>query len=575
MPTDQHQRRHVYLFRHCVRSTSDDVRGVDPNTPGIKGMLTDYIGPDHQLPEWHATESMDCSKRGLKIMEGEGQHVARELLEEMQDETIYAKPKKRIRLRFISDITKRDSDTTLALIRGFNGVFTRESIDVSVQYDQDLYRPLSDRRLSFGLNKLMDDNFTPLCEKKYTDVMLRSELEDRLHNLPRPEGSLLQVLQVMQKVTGSDAWYQKDNLDKITISDDGEVQGAINPLRVITQAVFYARASKIEPTFLPDITTELLYRLLEWTYWYVALTEQENSHALSTVAPLAALIIQIFKNAKTEDIDDDVLTAYIFVGHDTDIARLSSAFGLRHNLEAPYFTSARARALYSPAPPGSAMHLVHDVGNQIVETEFIYPTLITADDKLVWDGRLDSVPMKKRNPEAIGDNKKQLAVQRLSHFGGPNTDECGIDILERRTKKNLGAFDGAMECYDRAKFLTTWPKPSIRDAYNTNSDGELLKQELFGLRIGSDGGVNHKQLLYALAATVGIIFLSVLARKTTPAEKANVKKRPRPSPPRPSVSPSSSPRRATAARQRILSGESSLGDDYANEFEHLNVSHTE
>ena len=68
----RHERRHVYLFRHCVRSTSDDVRGVDPNTPGIKGMLTDYIGPDHQLPEWHATESMDCSKRGLKIMEGEG-----------------------------------------------------------------------------------------------------------------------------------------------------------------------------------------------------------------------------------------------------------------------------------------------------------------------------------------------------------------------------------------------------------------------------------------------------------------------------------------------------------------------
>ena len=111
----------------------------------------------------------------------------------------------------------------------------------------------------------------------------------------------------MQKVTGSDAWYQKDKLGTITISDEGEVQGAINPLRVVTQAVFYARASKIEPTFLPDITTELLYRLLEWTYWYVALTEQENSHALSTVAPLAALIIQILKNAKTEDIDDDVV----------------------------------------------------------------------------------------------------------------------------------------------------------------------------------------------------------------------------------------------------------------------------
>ena len=63
MPTAAHKRRHVYLFRHCVRSTSDDVRNVDANQPGIKGPLSDYIGPSHNIPEWHATESMDCTKR--------------------------------------------------------------------------------------------------------------------------------------------------------------------------------------------------------------------------------------------------------------------------------------------------------------------------------------------------------------------------------------------------------------------------------------------------------------------------------------------------------------------------------
>lgn len=318
----------------------------------------------------------------------------------------------------------------------------------------------------------------------------------------------------------------------------------------------------MEPEFLPEVTTELLYRLLEWTYWYLALTEQENSHALSTVAPLAALIIQILKNAKTEDIDDEVLTAYIFVGHDTDIARLSSAFGLRHNLEAPYFTSARASGLYSPAPPGSAMHLVHDVQNEIVETEFIYPTLITADEKLVWDGRLNSVPMKKgRAPtEAAKDNKKQREIRQLSHFGGHDTDESGIEILESRTKNILEAFDGALECYGRANLLTTWPKVSFRQDQNIHGDGNLMEQELFGLRIGGDGGVNHIQVLYALAVTIGIIFLSVLARKTilqTPAEKANVKKW------------------RAATRQRIMSEDSSVGDEHADEFDHLNVSHTE
>ena len=66
------QRRHVYLFRHCVRSSSDDVRNVnaDPSQPGIKVPLSDYIGDEHRLPAWDATEGMDCTKRGLKIIEG-------------------------------------------------------------------------------------------------------------------------------------------------------------------------------------------------------------------------------------------------------------------------------------------------------------------------------------------------------------------------------------------------------------------------------------------------------------------------------------------------------------------------
>ena len=558
------QRRHVYLFRHCVRSTSADVNNVDPDRPGIKAPLSDYIGNGHTLPAWTATEGMDCTKRGLKIMEGEGQHIARSLLEEMQNDAIYPQPKKRIRLRFISDITKRDSDTTLALVRGFNGVFPRGNIDISVQYDQDLYRPLSDRRLSFGLNKLMADNFVPLCEKKYTDEMLKSELEDRLENLPRPEGSLAKVLQVMQKVTGSDAWYPSETFaDKTTISDDGEVEGVINPLRVITQAIFYSRASNMEPTFLPEVTTELLYRLLEWTYWYVSLTEQENSHSMTTVAPLAASILQVLKIGEHEDMkyDDDVLTAYVYVGHDTDIARLGSAFGLRHNLAAPYYTSARTRDLYSPAPPGSAMHLVHDVRHRTVETEFLYPTLIISDGRLVWDGRLDTVPMKKRTIEDNNHRKRRS----LSNFGGPGRSESGMDILERRMKKNLERFDGAMECYERAKFLSSWPRDNVMAATtnlvnNDGGGGSWIHQELFGLRIGGGdgGGISHLQLLYIFAVTAGVIFLSIATRRIiwpTPAEKANISKR------------------KAAARQRMLSEDSFLGEP--DEFGQLNTSHTE
>jgi len=196
-----------------------------------------------------------------------------------------------------------------------------------------------------------------------------------------------------------------------------------------------------------------------------------------------------------------------------------------------------------------------------VETEFIYPTLITLDSRLVWDGRLDVVPTKKRTTEDNNHRKRR----RLSNFGGPGRSESGMDILERRMKKNLERFDGAMECYERAKFLSSWPRDNAMAATtdlvnNDGGGGSWIDQELFGLRIGGGdgGGISHLQLLYIFAVTAGAIFLSMATRRIirpTPAEKANISKR------------------KAAARQRILSDDSSLGEP--DEFGRLNTSHTE
>lgn len=122
-----------------------------------------------------------------------------------------------------------------------------------------------------------------------------------------------------------------------------------------------------------------------------------------------------------------------------------------------------------------------------------------------------------------------------------------MDILERRMKKNLERFDGAMECYERAKFLSSWPRDNAMAATTNlvNNDGD-------------GGGISHLQLLYIFAVTAGVIFLSMATRRmiwSTPVEKANISKR------------------KAAARQRILSEDSSLGEP--DEFGRLNTSHTE
>ena len=47
--------------------------------------------------------------------------------------------------------------------------------------------------------------------------------------------------------------------------------------------------------------------------------------------------------------------------------------------------------------------------------------------------------------QELGSNHKYR--RRVSDFGGPGRSESGMDILERRLKKHLPRFDGAMECY--------------------------------------------------------------------------------------------------------------------------------
>mmetsp|Transcript_29938 Transcript_29938/g.60755 ORF Transcript_29938/g.60755 Transcript_29938/m.60755 type:complete len:559 (-) Transcript_29938:1614-3290(-) len=530
----RHQpRRHVYLFRHCVRSTSGTVDDV--NFHGSKTPLSDYTS--QPLPDWRSTESMDCTRRGLKIMEGEGQHIGRELLDEMS-----SNGQSRIRLRFVSDITKRDSDTTLALVRGFYDVFERGSIDVSVTYDQDLFKPLVANRMSFGLKRYIEYNQTSLCEKRYTNETYKAQIEKRLTTLARPEGDLLDIYKVLQKVTGSDAWVDGDEPAKITVSEEGTILGTINALRDLTQAMFYSSASNMSPEFLPDVTVDQLYRLLEWTYWYQALTEMDNSQATTIAAPLAASILQALREEaggdETDD-HDDVLNVSIFVGHDTDISRVASLFGLRFDLDPPYYTSPRAAGLYAPAPPGSAMHFVHDVVSQFVEMTFVYPVLIAANGHLYWDGRVTTVSMKKRNSptDAIGrDGKHKFRRRRLSVIGS-DKDDRGLRLLEDRIKSNLLKYEGALECFKRANELPSWRREGT-----SRSAGDSAGVIEPGIAIRSDDSADYLRIISSIGIVCAFVITVLLLKKhfwPTAAERANAVK---------------------TRHRRILSGDGSVDD---------------
>ena len=383
----------------------------------------------------------------------------------------------------------------------------------------------------------------------------RKQIEKRLATLAKPEGDLLDIFKVLQKVTGSDAWVEGDEPAKITVSEGGKILGKINALRDITQAMFYSSASNMSPEFLPDVTVDQLYRLLEWTYWYQALTEMDNSQAITVAAPLAASILEALREDEGGD-EADVLNVFIFVGHDTDISRIASLFGLRFDLDPPYYTSPRAAGLYAPAPPGSAMHFVHDIKDQRVEMAFVYPVLIAANGHLYWDGRVTTTSMKKRNSPTDAlekDGKNKFRRRRLSVIGS-DKDDNGIKLLEDRISSNLLKYEGALECFKRANELPSWPRvtPSGRSA------GVRVIEP--GITTRSGDSAEYLRILYSIGiicASVVIIWLLKKKVFTTAAERANTAK----SRHRRILSGDGSVDGVWVNRRRMLSGESAEYDE--------------
>jgi len=462
------RRNHVFVFRHCVRSTEDVTSSVGTNRSTDP---SDYISAE--LPEWGVPQ-MFCTSRGLRIMQSTGQFLAKLLIKENEmssddDDERNNRPGRKIRVRFVSDVVIRDADTAFSMIRGFLDVGGAELFDIDLRYDEQLFNPLMARKIQSGLrgtnNAYNETKY--FCEKRYTSEILRSEVEERLATLPRPFGEIADNLKFLQRITGVGRAgpFASMNPNEIKIDDNGNIVGMVNVLALFSQMLFYARVSRTSPTFVPNATVASIYHMLQWADWLQAVQYMDNSRALTDVAPFAHSIIEALRANHMHE--ESKVTATIFVGHDSDIARLASVFGVRWDLSKPYHTNRNhsSAGKYAPAPPGSTMQFVHDVPSGKVELAFRYPFLLLDSGKVFWKPDLQSTPMNllplssgKRGDEKTSNEEEMGRIGHSIIEPYPGTGGGGIDRLENRVLAILSQYDGASECYDRAALLTSWPE---------------------------------------------------------------------------------------------------------------------
>jgi hypothetical protein len=459
------KRHHFFLFRHCVRSTPSTVNFYDANSAVIHWNVSDLTASP--LPDWNTPEAW-CTEEGMKRMKRTGQFVLEKILltgssSGTSPATATTTTTKRLKVRFISDTSMRDVDTAFALSMGMANSTADVAIDglYDQVYDPDLFNPLR------GKNKKKDivtRDGGPLCETLFDEDRHRSDIEHRLKTLAQPTKlSLHDALVKLQTLGGMGAAGPLADLlpEDITLNADMKLVGPVNAVKLLSQMMFYSRASGIDPPYLPKATQGDVYDTVAWLYWLRSVAGVGNVKSANKGAVLARVLLATLETGhyardggQEPSTDYYDTTATFIVGHDGNIDSLSTVLGIQFDLDFPY----RYDAAYISAPPGSAIHISYSVDDGKVELSYLYPSFSKGnDDDVKWNlnanGKLRSVPLLFVPPLEDADAKvsagETYTLLSSNKSRGP-TKHTGVDILRDRILSILQDNPGATECFEAA-----------------------------------------------------------------------------------------------------------------------------
>lgn len=440
--------QHVFLFRHCVRSTKDTV--VNLYDGNGEQNVTDFVAGSF---EWN-TPPMWCTEGGLNTMKTTGELVMALLLDKHTDAGGSSTATRRtIRVRFITDTAQRDVDTAFALAEGMSAAAEAPTVAAEVnveglhnlEYMPTLFSPLH------------ENNTASVCKVQVSQDRLEQEVRKRLEMVPPPDPGLNETLSTLQELAGvspagpiladdHDGWkLARDE------KNDTTLQGPINVVKLLAQMIFYSRAGGVDPPFLPHATMEQAYQLVAWLHWSRAILSVHNSIIASEGAVLARVVLELLAAAP----NDDEETVTIIVGHDSNLDALRTALNVTWELQSPYYQGVPN---YSPTPPGSALHFYSTTG-QSVELEYLYPVFTESSSPF----RLQSAPLLMDVVTTNGSTTTNATI----HGSGTIVT---IDELRSRVLETLSKYEGSLECYQKAAILVQTQDSS----YKVTASGVVL-----------------------------------------------------------------------------------------------------
>jgi hypothetical protein len=475
------KKKHVFLFRHCVRSTdsfvnlhnattptdNDDVRLGDKNNHHhqkegelwVPNFWSTLSQSEVQLPDWNVPPYW-CTENGMQQMHATGVYIYNTLLKGS---------KRKVKFHFVSDASQRDVDTSYALQQGISHAILDDTDN------QDLYSTTTTisslANSNVHVTEILPNIFKPfqsttisnnaMCTNHITTEQWRQEVEDRFQNVvPQPTTSIIDILHLLQLTS---ATLMDDTDSKATvvvdpIKNEPVLTGMINLIKLVAQMIFYSRASGIgsnnntNTSFLYRITNEQLYTiLLPYIYYSRSVLNVGTTEAATRGALFVRTMIDSIhfsynekigsENSNTVEDDDHDDTVTIIVGHDTDIDAVATAMGISWQLRIlPQYksntpnTAETINTNYNNSiswymtPPGSAIYICHeiemgsnnnteDVDNDSVVTMSYFAPIYDLESN---DGSLLSWQLfpLHLNEESNNDNEKTSISSHCSATAG-------------------------------------------------------------------------------------------------------------------------------------------------------------
>lgn len=363
-----HMSTHIFVFRHCLRSTKSNVNLNDGN--GKQSVQSFFSGDDKEariIPSWNTPENW-CTEEGINIMQRTGAWLA----ESTTINDLHFTTSNKNKLRVVSDTSQRDLDSALSLVNGILSGRDNRSPLPSIELNPDLFHPTKNSTFGAG---------PPLCDP--VDEQIRvAQIQKRLGSIAPP--SLLQnIWKLINDTVAPLKIPILPSSDIIKLNRTRlDLIGPVNFVKYMAQTLLYSRASSLLPQSSID---DQLQKLLPWIAWQRSIVDVGNSMAAQRGAVLINFLLEAMGTRTSEN------TIFLF-GHDSTLNSLATALNVSWTL--PFYGADSA------TPPGSAIHFYYDrkrdnvkSGADAVQMELLYPTYFSKGGSINSTGILESLPL--------------------------------------------------------------------------------------------------------------------------------------------------------------------------------------